>query len=352
MTWESVKNLARGREDGYKGDEEIPLATADQIKALIRSHAEGDDSRFYSVAMQLAAGEAHVGHKRLASELTTVIDEARARATPRVVASAIRPRPLAQPRGDLGDLLLASYPAQRLSDLVLATPLRAKLDRIIVETRQGDELRHHGFTPLRKVLLVGPPGTGKTMTAAALAGDLGLPLFTVRLDGLITRYLGETAAKLRLVFDAMGQTRGVYFFDEFDAVAGDRGASNDVGEIRRVLNSFLQFLEQDETTSLVIAATNHVGLLDRAVFRRFDLAIEYSTPDAGQAEAVLRNRLSGLETSDVDWPQVVGAGSGLSHAELARAADQAAKDAILDRSKAITTDKLLTAVGERRTFPR
>ena len=114
---------------------------------------------------------------------------------------------------------------------------------------------------MRKLLLVGPPGTGKTMTAAALAGELGLPLFSIRLDGLITKYMGETAAKLRLVFDAIQATRGVYLFDEFDALGGERSAKNDVGEIRRVLNSFLQFLEQDDSASIVMGATNHVEIV-------------------------------------------------------------------------------------------
>ena len=116
------------------------------------------------------------------------------------------------------------------------------------------------------------------MTAAAVAGELGLPLFSIQLDGLITKYMGETAAKLRVVFDAIQATRGVYLFDEFDALGGERGSKNDVGEIRRVLNSFLQFLEQDESDSLVLGATNHAGLLDRALFRRFDAVLEYALP--------------------------------------------------------------------------
>ena len=116
------------------------------------------------------------------------------------------------------------------------------------------------------------------MTASALAGDMNVPLFLIRLDGLITKYMGETAAKLRLVFDALSETRGVYLFDEVDALGGVASPSNDVGEIRRVLNSFLQFLEQDDSDSLLIGATNHPQMLDRAMFRRFDAVIEYPLP--------------------------------------------------------------------------
>ena len=104
--------------------------------------------------------------------------------------------------------------------------------------------------------MIGPPGTGKTMSASALAGEFNLPLFEIRLDGLITKYMGETAAKLRLVFDAIAEMRGIYLFDEFDSIGAQRSMMNDVGEIRRVLNSFLQFIEQDKSDSLILAATN------------------------------------------------------------------------------------------------
>jgi len=175
-----------------------------------------------------------------------------------------------QPRGELATLLLVSYPRQRLADMALDPPLHSRIKRVLLEQTQRDKIRHHGFAPMRKLLLIGPPGTGKTMTAAVLAGETALPLLTIQLDALITKYMGETAAKLRMVFDAIEQTRGVYLFDEFDALGGRRAERNDVGEIRRVLNSFLQFLERDESDSLVIAATNHPELLDRALFRRFD----------------------------------------------------------------------------------
>jgi SpoVK/Ycf46/Vps4 family AAA+-type ATPase len=145
------------------------------------------------------------------------------------------------------------------------------------------------------MLLVGPPGTGKTMTASALAGELHLPLFTVRLEALFSRFFGETAAKLRLLFDQIAQTRGVYLLDEFDAIGSHRGDPNDVGEIRRVLNSVLAFMEEPNSTdSLVLAATNHVGILDEALPRRFDEVIEYSYPDREAARAILERRLGGI----------------------------------------------------------
>ncbi|HEY1778436.1 MAG TPA: ATP-binding protein [Solirubrobacteraceae bacterium] len=232
--------------------------------------------------------------------------------------------------------------------MALPEPLRTRLDRVLTEQRQRDRIREHGLSPMRKLLFVGPPGTGKTMTAAALGGELGLPLFSIQLDGLITKYLGETAAKLRLVFDAIQSTRGVYLFDEFDALGGERGVKNDVGEIRRVLNSFLQFLEQDESDSLVIGATNHVGLLDRALFRRFDAVLEYALPSADIATRVMKARLALLDTSAIDWDRSSKSAEGLSHAEIALACEQAAKNAILDHTTAVRDSELAVALEERR----
>jgi SpoVK/Ycf46/Vps4 family AAA+-type ATPase len=325
------------------------MATADQVKALIRSHADGDDSRFYAIAMQVAAQAARSGHGKFAQELRELVDQVKARAKAVEPARGPKPVPLAQPRGELAGLLTVGYPKTCVVDMALSDALRARLDRVLTEQRQRDRIREHGFAPMRKLLLVGPPGTGKTMTAAALAGELGLPLFSIQLDGLITKYMGETAAKLRLVFDAIQSTRGVYLFDEFDALGGERGSRNDVGEIRRVLNSFLQFLEQDESDSLVLGATNHVGLLDRALFRRFDAVLEYALPTAEIAARVMRARLGLLDTSAIDWDAAAKAAEGLSHAEIAMACEQAAKNAILDHSTSVRDSELALALEERRS---
>src|SRR6185503_18791102 len=276
------------------------MAKADQVKALIRTHAEGDDERFYAIAMQVAAAAARQGHGKFAQELRDLIDQARAtRATAR--GQQTRAVPIVQPRGELAGLLSANYPKTRFADMTLGEGLRVRLDRVLVEQRGRARIREHGLSPMRKLLLIGPPGTGKTMTAAALAGELGLPLFSIQLDALITKFLGETAAKLRLIFDAIRETRAVYLFDEFDALGAERGAKNEVGEIRRVLHSFLQFMEQDDSDSLIIAATNHPRLLDRALLRRFDAVLRYELPSHAEAERVVQDRLALLDTSTISW---------------------------------------------------
>ncbi len=324
------------------------MASADQLKALIKSHAEGDDERFYTIAIQVAAQAARQGHTRFATELRDLVDRAKARGNSIPPGQYTRPVPLVQPRGELAGLLTAAYPKLRLTDMALEEKVRSRVERVLLEQRQRERIRQHGFTALRKLLFIGPPGTGKTMTAGVLAGELGLPLFTIQLDGLITKYLGETAAKLRLIFDAIQQTRAIYLFDELDALGSERAARNEVGEIRRGLNSFLLFLEETHSESIIVAATNHPKLLDRALFRRFEAVIEFSPPSEDVAEKVLRSRLALLETTGLEWPKVVRAANGLSHADIARACEDAAKDAILAHRARIETRELVRALAERR----
>jgi SpoVK/Ycf46/Vps4 family AAA+-type ATPase len=323
------------------------MATADQIKALIKSHLRDDDDRFVAVAMQVAAHAARQGHVRMADEIRALVDQAK---TYKPVAA--RPVPIARPRGDLAALLSVSYPATRLADMVLPHEIRSRFERILREQRGTQKLLSHGLRPRRKLLLVGPPGSGKTMTASALAGELRLPLYTLLLHGVITKFMGETAAKLRLVFDALADQRGVYLFDEFDAIGGQRSSGNDVGEIRRVLNSFLQFLEQDESQSLIIAATNHAEALDRALFRRFDDVIEYTAAPKDLARRVLRNRLAPFDVGDLDWDAAADAADGLSYADVVHACDAAAKDAVLADTLQVTTQAIVEALTDRRRSAR
>ena len=321
------------------------MTTNDQVKALLKSHADGDDPQFYSVAMQVAAKAARSGQDKFAHELRDLVNDLRKRVNASTrVASVV---PVSQPRGELASLLSVSYPDARVPDLVLSGELSERLRQVLLEQRQRDVLARHGLRPIRRVLLIGPPGTGKTSTARVIAGELGLPLFAIRLDTIITKFMGETASKLRLIFDALVETRGVYLFDEVDALAGDRAAANDVGEIRRVLNSFLQFLEEDISESVVVAATNHPQLLDSALFRRFDSVMSFPLPVDDSVRAVIRDRLSSFRTSNLSWKRVFAASRGLSHAEVSVAAENAAKRVVLSGRAQICTDDLVAALEER-----
>ena len=242
--------------------------------------------------------------------------------------------------------MVASYPLTRLSDMVLDKDALSSLQKIVDEHRHRLKLAKHGLRPRRKFLLIGPPGTGKTLTASALAGELSLPLLTIQLDGVITKYMGETSSKIRLVFTAMKTTRGVYFFDEVDALASKRLLGNDVGEARRMLNSILQMLDDDDSDALIIAATNHPELLDPAIFRRFESSIEYRLLPTEKIREVFSKALAVFDTSKVEWTNVDARAFGMSQAEMIRVAEDAARAAVLNNDAILTTEILLDAVRE------
>ena len=319
------------------------MASAEQLKALLRSHLEGDNDRFISIAMQVAAHEAKLGHGRLATDLRDIIDRSKSR---RVAGS---PVPIGRPRGDLANLLEVSYPKTRLGDIILGKTLANSIDRVIREQRHAGKILEHGLSTRRKLLLVGPPGTGKTLSASVLAGELGLPLLQVRLDGLITRFMGETAAKLRQIFDSTSRTRGVYFFDEFDAIGSERESTNDVGEIRRVLNSFLLMIEQDGSHSIVMAATNYPKVLDRALFRRFDDILHFEMPDIDQIAELLKARLGSAAPRNIEWSHVAGWAEGLSFADVARVTNDVLKDALIGQRQWIHEAEIRAMIEERKS---
>lgn len=323
------------------------MSSSKHIVAMLRSRAEGDDEQFYSIALQIAAAEARQGHRTNANEIRAAVDEARS--TDGVAPSVVVP--FAVPRGELAGLLDLRKSRATLASVVVSARLAERLKDLLQQQRRRDWLRDHGKTPNRRVLFIGPPGVGKTLTAEALAGELRLPLYTIRLEALITRYMGETAAKLRLVFNETLKRRAVYFFDEFDAVGHQRAAGNDVAEMRRVLSSFLLFLEEPSAVdSLIVAATNHGDMLDRALTRRFDEVLEFDLPTDDEVRAIVKSYLRPMLYPKMAWESVLEAAHGLSQAEVARATEEAVKAAILSESRVIRCRALVDRIWERRAM--
>ena len=313
------------------------MATAEHIKSLIRSHCDNDRERFFAIALQVAAHEAKQGHAAAAHDIRALVDNART--TPRKVIPFNR---------EFSDLILAATPSYRVSDIILPDEKRQRIDRVVHEYRKQDKLRKHGLSNRRKILLAGPPGTGKTMTASVLAGELKLPLYTILMDKLVTKFMGETSAKLRQIFDIIRVQRGVYLFDEFDAIGAERGRGNDVGEMRRVLNAFLQLIEQDDSDGLIVAATNNAAILDQALFRRFDDILYYGLPSSSEVQNLVANRLGSFRPKKMSQVELVKAANGLSHAEIGQACDDAIKNAILSDNKSVTATSLKNMLKERR----
>jgi SpoVK/Ycf46/Vps4 family AAA+-type ATPase len=315
------------------------VATAEQIKALIRSHFSDEPERFFTIALQVAAHEAQQGHGELAHDIRQIVDKAKQERSPIIQ--------MRFPQG-LHGLVLAEEPQTTLAALIVPLSLKTRVDRIVHEFKQQQKLKNHGLSHRRKILLIGPPGTGKTMTARVLAHELRLRLYTVQVDKVVTKFMGETSAQLRLIFDLIEDEQGIYLFDEFDAIGGERSLENDVGEMRRVLNAFLQFLEQDTSDSLIVAATNSPKLLDRALYRRFDDVLYYDYPTGGERAALIRNVLGTFGDPKLSWTAASTKAQGLSHAEIDSACRDAIKQAILVDQNLVDVALLNAMLQERQ----
>ena len=323
------------------------MASGDQIKALVQSFISSDSERFKTIALQVAAREARSGHTRLAEEIRELLEKRKAPELKVLNLDSIASHKL---KGDLGELLSLKETNVRLSHIVLHPELIKKLKRVIQEQQRLSKIKSHGLHVRRKLLLTGHPGTGKTFTASILAGELGIPLYSIRLDGLISKFLGETATKLRLIFNTIQEFRAVYFFDEFDSIGSTRYDRNDVGEMRRVLNSFLQFIEEDQSNSIIVSATNFPESLDHALFRRFDDVLEYNLPSEEQIKILIKNTLAAFNIQKPSWGLILLAATGLSHAEIVKACEESAKTMIVEDKDKISSDDLVQSLNERRNF--
>jgi SpoVK/Ycf46/Vps4 family AAA+-type ATPase len=311
------------------------MAKAEYIVSLIKSHYNNEVDKFTTAALQIAAHEAKLGHSIVANEIKNIVDKAKEN---KPKNKKFNP--------DLQGLIIENVPAVNLENIITTEDIKGKIKRIISEFVQRDKLRKHNLENRRKILLSGPPGTGKTLTASIISNELRLPHYAILMDKMVTKYMGETSAKLRQVFDLIEERQGIYLFDEFDAIGGERSRDNDVGEMRRVLNSFLQFIERDNSDSLIIAITNNKSLLDQALFRRFDDVILYHLPSEQEKLSLLKNRLSS-QSKNVDFESLLPNINGLSHAEISLACLDAIKETVLDDDKKMDNKLILKAIDDR-----
>ena len=322
------------------------MAAAEQIKSLIKSFSEGDDARFYATAMQIAAAEARKGHEALAKELKNLIQESK---KSKINQGILKKMPISSAQKELNDLLEFTRPDDKLKDMVLPKSLKMSIQRVLDEQRQIEKLRQHNLFPRKKILLTGPPGCGKTMTARVISNELGIPLFIMRLDGLISRYMGESIAKLRLVFYTMKEFRAVYLFDEFDSIGTKRSQGNEVGEIKRVLNSFLLQIEKDYSNSLIIAATNMPESLDDALFRRFDDIISYPIPTEEEIYKYYKRELSSLKSIPENYFSELSKKSiGLNFSDLEKICHDYLKNIIVYGKEKSNLDFLFETIESRK----
>lgn len=249
------------------------MARSDLLVSLVRASASGDKKRAQSVTESIIAEERAKRHNVLADRLARALNSNGSGGTASFVPGPSTNR--------AHDFLTELTPRKRFEDLFLSDSCRSACDQLIEEQLRSDLLRAHSLEPRHKILLVGPPGNGKTSLAEAIAERLAVPFFVVRYEAMIGSFLGETASRLKRVFDYARTIPCVLFFDEFDAVGKERGDIHETGEIKRVVTSLLMQADDLPSYTVVIAATNHAELLDRAVWRRFQIRLELPAPTAG-----------------------------------------------------------------------
>ena len=321
------------------------MASGKILRQLVKAGVVGDAIAFRQVSEAIIQEERQKQHHLLANDLERLLYADRASMTPdkrKLHLTATLPT-----NKDNGLVLLEERPAIREEkDIVLSDSTRSAMHEILLEHNREDTLRSFGLLPAQKLLFFGPPGCGKTLAAEVIASSLVLPLVLVRLDSLISSFLGETAANLRKVFDYISQYPVVALFDEFDALTKDRGDSADYGELKRSVNAVLQMMDGYRGNSILIATTNYESLLDKAVWRRFDEIIKFDIPDTEQIQSLLTMKLAGVRRNfDPSDTEIASMFNGMSHADIERVLRRAIKEMILSGREFLETQHLDLALA-------
>jgi SpoVK/Ycf46/Vps4 family AAA+-type ATPase len=334
---------------------------AELLKRVFRAIATDDEVAVGKLLATIVQEERKKGHGLLADQLESITKSKTSSSTQSSGYQKSSPLTNAKTSTDQFHSL-TEFPSSKRSELPLVTAIprehlrhhiilppavEERFQRIEREYVARDRLAHHGFGYKQKILLYGLPGCGKTMSAERLAWNTGLPLLKVRFDTMVSSYLGETASNLREIFEVATKNPCLLFLDECDSLAKSREDTNEVGEMKRVVNTFLQILDEyDSSSGLLVAATNLDKSLDMAVWRRFDDAIEVPKPTEIELEALLKQTLITMAKGTIDWQSIIKKMAGFSAAQAVRVAQDAAKRAILDREELVIPEHLEAAIQE------
>lgn len=318
------------------------MASGKILRQLIKAGSSGDSVAFIQASEAIIKEERLKQHHLLANDLEQILygdsTSAKAGKLTRIMPAAPSDKERGLP------LLDIRHPKRALEELVLSRSDLVAIEELLEEHRRQDILRSYGMRPSSKILFFGPPGCGKTMAAEVFAYELDLPLGIVRLDALVSSYLGETAANLRKVFDYISQLPMVVLFDEFDALGKERSDNAEHGELRRVVNAVLQMMDSYQGQSLIIAATNHEKILDSAIWRRFDDTLDFPIPSHELIPKILKLKLRGVRRHfEVDSQEVLDVFSGLSGADIERIIRRAVKRIILRNQEFLCLHDLVHA---------
>lgn len=318
------------------------MATGKLLRQLIKSGLDGNVVAFRTASEEVIKEEWQKQHHLLANDLEGLLY-----GLPREVTQPRTRLPVPLDRERDLPLLDIREPIRRIEDIVLGDETRSAVERVLQEHHHPERLGGYGLRPADRLLFYGPPGCGKTLTAEVMASELGLPLAIVRIDAVVSSFLGETAVNLRKVFEFAAASAAVVLFDEFDALAKERADESEHGELRRVVNAVLQMMDAYVGHSMLIAATNHEAMLDLAIWRRFEEVLIFDLPDISQMRQLLTLKLRGVRRQfEVD--EVTEMFTGMTHADVERVLRRGIKDMVLAGEEFLATRHLQAAVGREK----
>lgn len=321
------------------------MARADLLKKLFSSFINEDRELFLKTAQEIIADERKKNHAILADDLEVVLNGAT-----RSYRKSMSTMKSAAPKNSEEDARLVEivYPDRYLDDVILPQEKMSQLEEVIREFHNWDVLMSNGVSPINKLLFYGPPGCGKTLCANVLAAEIGIPLMYVRFDALISSYLGETASNIRKVFDYAKNDSFVILFDEFDAIGRSRSDSSEHGEIKRVVNTFLQQIDSFKGRSIIIAATNYERSLDYAIWRRFDSTIRFDLPSNEEKIDLFTLRLKQFNGPTHAFESLLASTEAFSHADVESVCKTIMRRCILDGRRHFSKKDIEFAVEKQR----
>ena len=318
----------------------------DLIKQLIISFNSNDNETFLNAAREYIEREKRMKHTQVAKELEKALfDKSTSNSFSERRFKSAQPIPRDSEKGF--PLLEIKHYDESWESLILPGKIKEQLNQIIREFKDADVLATYNLSYKRKILLCGKPGTGKTFTAQIISSILHIPLVYVRFDAIVSSYLGETATNLRKVFDYIEQGTWIVLFDEFDIIGKNRDDSHEHGEIKRVVNSFLQMLDNFSGTSIIFAATNHQNMLDFAIWRRFDDVVYYELPDETTRQTLFERFLRPMKRdNNIELKTLSERSARLSPSDIKMIAEEAMKLAIINGRSSLSMGDLSTALDK------
>ncbi|WP_394547873.1 AAA family ATPase [Priestia aryabhattai] len=323
------------------------MAKGSYLKQLFQSFSDGDTDSFTRTAHSIIEEEKRKNHYQLADDLQKIINSISSKQFRKAESNFQNNYLHLLPKDKDSNFSLVDIKSSDvlLEDLVLQEDIEENISELIKEYETSEILAAYGLKPRNKYLFCGPPGCGKTLTAKAIAGELDLPILYTRFDSIVSSYLGETASNLRKIFDFVTQGNWILFFDEFDAISKQRDSNDEHGELKRVVNSFLQLLDNYEGNSIIIAATNHQNILDSAIWRRFDDVILFEKPSLNEIYNLLKKNLKRYPIKDIDLEIISEKLEGFSHSDIERVCLNAIRKAIIESKTVLNQDDLLLQVN-------